>query len=361
MNRKRTAFVGLVVAALAVVIFLATRPAPQPTSGTAVTAVSPVAPLRTVKSPPRPASTLAGATTRDPVAEGPTTGVPVFKAKWGSAPDELGRDRPNEGNPMGPMSMAVDAKGRMYVLDEINGRIVRRGADGKVEATISSNLIAPQDMAVAADGSTLVLDRFVDKQVAIYDESGRFRGDIPIEGEGVEDVGQVTGVFADGNDIYVEREHGELVKLGDTSGNLALPRTELPGRPSRDGTLFLNAGITDAQVGRVYVSAIDRSTNNHRFTRELRLRSFVRAIVLLDSDLAGTIYFASEVEVEGGNEVVLLTCLEPLKGTPVGGAVLPVNTLPEETFRDLTVQNEGGVLYAQRTDEGVTYVHYDCE
>ena len=152
-----------------------------------------------------------------------------------------------------------------------------------------------------------------------------------------------------------------LVKLGDTSGNLALPRTELPGRPSRDGTLFLNAGITDAQVGRVYVSAIDRSTNNHRFTRELRLRSFVRAIVLLDSDLAGTIYFASEVEVEGGGEVVLLTCLEPLKGTPVGGAVLPVNTMPEETFRDLTVQNEGGVLYAQRSEEGVTYVHYDCE
>lgn len=360
MNRKRTVALGLVLFALIVGVFLATRPAPTQGPTTAVTAVSPAAPLRAAR-PPRPASSTAGSTTRDPASEAQSSGQPMFRAKWGSAPDELGRDRPNEGNPMGPMSVAVDAKGRVYVLDEINGRIVRRGPDGKVEQTIRSDLIAAQDMTVTADGSTVVLDRFVDKQVAIYDEHGNLRGDIPIEGEGVEDVGLVTGVFSDGNDIYVEREHGPLVKLGDTSGVRSEPRTEIPGRPSRDGTLFLNAGITDAQAGRVYVSAIDRATDEHRFTRELRLRSFVRAIVLLDSDLYGTIYFAAEVEVPNGPEVLLLTCLEPLKGTPIGGAVLPVNTMPEETFRDLTVQAEGGVLYAQRTEEGVTYVRYDCE
>jgi hypothetical protein len=361
VNRKRTATVGLVLAALIVALFLATR-APSPGGAPdAVTAVSPAAPLRTSRPKARPASSAAGTTTRDPASEGPTAGQPLFEAKWGSGLADLGHERPSEGNPMGPMSMAVDGKGRVYVLDEVNGRIVRRGADGKPETTFPTNLMAPQDMTVAADGSTVVLDRFVDKQVVVYDESGKLRADIPIEGDGVADVGLVTGVFTDGPDVYVEREHGPLVKIGDTSGMLAEPRTEIPGRPSRDGQLFLNAGITEAPVGRVYVSAIDRATNEHRFTRELRLRSFVRAIVLLDSDLAGTLYFAAEVEVEGGAEVVLLSCLEPLKGTPVGGAVLPVNTVPEETFRDLVVQNEGGVLYAQRTDQGVTYVHYDCE
>ena len=361
MNRKRTVVVGLLLAALIVALFVATRgPSPGGASG-AVTAVSPAAPLRPGRTKPRPSPSAAGTTGRDPASEGPSTGQPLFMAKWGSGPDELGRERPSEGNPMGPMSLAVDGKGRVYVLDEVNGRIVRRGADGKPEAVIPSNLIAPQDMAVAADGSTVVLDRFVDKQVVIYDESGKLRADIPIEGEGIDDVGLVTGVFTDGSDVYVEREHGPLVKVGDTSGQLAEPRTEIPGRPSRDGQLFLNAGITEAQTGRVYVSAIDRATNDHRFTRELRLKSFVHAIVLLDSDMAGTIYFAAAVEVEGGQEVVLLSCLEPLKGTPVGGAVLPVNTMPEETFRDIVVQNEGGVLYAQRTEQGVTYVHYDCE
>ncbi len=363
MNRKRTVVVGLLLAALIVALFFATRAPSQGGASGAVTAVSPAAPLRPGRpGKPRAASSAAGTTgTRDLAAEGPSSGQTLFEAKWGSGPAELGRERPSEGNPMGPMSVAVDGKGRVYVLDEVNGRIVRRGADGKPETTFPVGAMAPQDMTVAADGSTVVLDRFVDKQVVIYDESGKLRADIPIEGEGIDDVGLVTGVFTDGPDIYVEREHSSLVKVGDTSGLMAEPRAEIPGRPSRDGQLFLNAGITEAPVGRVYVSAIDRATNAHRFTRELRLRSFVRAIVLLDSDLAGTIYFAAEVEVEGGGEVILLSCLEPLKGTPVGGAVLPVNTMPEETFRDLVVQNEGGVLYAQRTEQGVTYVHYDCE
>ena len=360
MNRQRIVVVALLVAAVALVLWISRSPEKQG-SGATATAVSPAAPLGS-RGKPRPAgtSTRAGST-RDPASEGPSAGQTLFTAKWGSGPGDLGRERPEEGNPMGPMSLSVDAKGRVYVLDEINGRIVRRGADGKPDTTFRTDLIAAQDMAVADDGSAVVLDRFVDKQVVIYDESGKVRADIPIVGEGVDDVGLVTGVFTDGNDIYVEREHGPLVKIGDTSGQLAEPRAEIPGRPSRDGLLFLNAGITEAQAGRVYVSAIDRATNQHRFTRELRLRSFVQNIVLLDSDLAGTIYFAAIVAPEGGDEVVLLTCLEPLKGTPVGGAVLPVNTMPEETFRDIVVQNEGGVMYALRSEQEVTYVHYDCE
>ncbi len=62
-----------------------------------------------------------------------------------------------------------------------------------------------------------------------------------------------------------------------------------------------------------------------------------------------------------GDEVVFLTCLEPLKGLPVGTAVMPANTLPEETFRDLVVLDEGGVIYSLRSETGVTYTRYNCE
>jgi hypothetical protein len=96
-------------------------------------------------------------------------------------------------------------------------------------------------------------------------------------------------------------------------------------------------------------------------TRELRLQAFVRAILLLDTDRAGTIYLATLVEQPDSSEVVLLNCLEPLKGVVVGSAVLPPNTLPEETFRDFTVLDEGGVIYALRTEQGVSYLKYDCE
>ena len=207
----------------------------------------------------------------------------------------------------------------------------------KPEVAIPIEAQAAQDVAVAEDGSAAVLDRFSSKSVTLYDEKGSKVGEIPLKGEELEETGLVTGVFVDGNDVYVEKEHGPLYKVGDKSGAPADEQTEIPGRPSRDGLSFLKAGVIEPALGRVYVASVERATMQHRFTRELRLDAPVQAILLLDSDKTGMIYFATQVERAPGDEVVFLTCLEPLKGLPVGTAVLPVNTLPEETFRDLVV------------------------
>jgi len=285
----------------------------------------------------------------------------VFFSPWGgSKPNQLGRDRPVEGNPTAPMSLTLDGKGRVYVLDQVNGRIVRYSADGKPEATSDVKLTSAQDIAVGKDGSIAVIDRLTSKAIALYDEGGAIRGQLPLEGEGVPETGLVSGVFIDGNDVYVEREHGPLVKIGDTTGKPAEPRIEIPGRPSRDGLSYLTAGIIDAPAGRAYVASTERSTGEHRFTRELRLKAPIHAIVLLDTDKSGTIYIAAEVEDAPDSAVVLLSCLEPLKGVPVGSAVMPANTMPEETFRDLAVLDDGGVIYALRSENGVTYQRYDC-
>lgn len=293
---------------------------------------------------------------------GSTNGDLVFSAPWGGQSlDQLGRSRPSEANPEGPMSMTVDGKGRVYVLDQVNNRIVRRGIDGKPEAAIPIQALAAQDLAVGGDGSTAVLDRLANKSVALYDASGALKGELPLAGDGVEETGLLTGVFVDGNDVYVEREHGPLVKIGDTSGQPAEPRTEIPGRPSRDGLSFLKAGLIEPGAGRAYVASIDRATMLHRFTRELRVEAPIRGIVLLDTDKAGEIYFAMQVSRGPDDDVVFLTCLEPLKGLPIGTAVLPANTMPEETFRDLAVLDEGGVVYALRSESGVSYQRFDCE
>lgn len=258
------------------------------------------------------------------------------------------------------MSLAHDAKGRVYVLDQVNGRIVRHGVDGKAEATSDLRLRSPQDIAVAADGSMAVLDRLGDKAIAFYDEGGALRGQLSLEGEGVEETGLLTGVFIDGKDVYVEREHGSLVNIGTTSGIPAEPRKEIPGRPTRDGSGYLNAGITDGAAGRLWVSMIDRASGEHRFTRELRLKAEVRSIRLLDTDKSGIIYLATEMHQDPAEEWILLQCLDPLKGVPIGGALLPANTMPEETFRDMSVNDEGGVTLAHQSEKGVTYQVYEC-
>jgi hypothetical protein len=258
------------------------------------------------------------------------------------------------------MSLAHDAQGRVFVLDQVNNRLVRRGRDGSVEGTSDVKLTAPQDVAVGADGSIAVMDRVVDKKIALYDPSGAIRAELPLPGEGIPEPGLVTGVFIDGNDVYAEREHGPLVKLGDVNGVPADQRVEIPGRPSRDGQSYLKAGITDPAAGRAYVTAIDRKTNEHRFTREERYKAEIHSIVLLDADKSGTIYFAVALHEEPASDWVELRCLEPMKGQTIGTAILPPNTMPEETFRDLTVLDDGGVIYAIRSEDGVTYRRYDC-
>lgn len=285
-----------------------------------------------------------------------------FSAAWGSGRmDQLGHTRPSEANPEAPMSLTVDGRGRMYVLDQVNGRVLRVGSDGKPETVIPlKQQEAAQDVAIGKDGSVAVLDRYFSKSIVMYDEKGNALGEIPLEGEGLEETGLVTGLFVDGNDVYVEKEHGPLQRIGTTDGKPATDRGEIPGRPSRDGQSFINAGVIDVAAGRMYVSAIDRPTMQHRFTRELRQGSPIRGILMLDTDKLGTIYLATQLD-QNGTEVLILTCLEPLKGFPMGSVQLPVNTMPEETFRDFAVLDEGGVIYSLRTEQGVSYQRYDCQ
>ena len=306
-----------------------------------------------------PAATGSAASGDAPDAGG--DGRVVFFSPWGgSHKDQLGRERPEEGNPMGPMSLTVGPGGKIYILDQINGRVVRRNADGSLEGTSEMKLTGAQDIAVGKDGSMAVLDRVVDKAIALYDANGNLRAQLPIEGEGLEEPGHITGVFIDGSDVFVEREHGTLLKIGDVNGTPAEPRSEAPGRPTRDGLSWISAGITDALVGRAYVSSIDRKSGEHRFTRQIKFKSEIQSILLLDTDKNGTIYFAVELHEDPAADYAMLQCLEPQKGALIGSATLPVNTMPEETFRDLTVLDDGGVLYAVRSNDGVTYRRFDC-
>ncbi|MGC4121466.1 MAG: hypothetical protein QM765_44200 [Myxococcales bacterium] len=286
----------------------------------------------------------------------------VILAGWGTGPGEVARNIPKEGNPEAPMSLTIGPDGTSYVLDQVNGRIVRFGPDGKPLEPIPVTQQAPQDLAVAKDGSTVVLDRLRDKTVAVL-KDGKLVGDLPVEGKGIEEGGGVTGVFVDGEDVYVEREHGSLVKVGDTSGKADPERTEVPGRPSRDGKSYVMAGLIDAAAGREFVNSVDRATMERRFTRELRLGMPVLAIVLLDTDASGTIYLGSLVAGDpatGGGAFVRVACLSGADGVPIGSVDLPANSGPEETFRELVVLDEGGVVYAQRSESGVAYVRYDC-
>jgi hypothetical protein len=310
---------------------------------------------------PTPAGTAPGPTV-------PSKPREVFaELGWGSGASQLGRERPQEGNPEAPMSLAATSAGEAVVLDQVNGRLVRLGPDGQVRGSLPLTQQTPQDVTVAPDGTVLVLDRLKDQSVALIDPTtGELKGDLPVTGPSLPEPGGITGTFVDGDSVYVEREHGALVRIGDLSGKADPTQPEIPGRPTRDGRAYLLARIIDAPAGRLFVNVIDRDSGQRRYTREYRLAFPLMAITLLDSDRTGLLYLAVAGTLPTGTPGtapepgVRLFCLDPLDGKVLGQTDLPLNTLPEETFRDFTVLDEGGVLFQLRTEAGVTLRRAHC-
>ena len=278
----------------------------------------------------------------------------LIVASYGSRPGELGRDRPEEGNPQGPSSLAFAGRD-LIVLDQVNERGVRYDANGKVIGVFDAPSTA-QEIAVAPDGKMALMDRLGHKVVTLTDPSGKKIGELPLKGE----TGLYTGVFFDGNDVYAEKEHGALVKLGSTDGAEADEHaTTLQGRPSRDGTLLLGASLASSATGKIAVNAYDRKTNALRFARVIRVAPPAETILLLDTDARGVIYVGVRNGDPDANEATI-ACLQPSDGKAIGRVTVPLSTVPEETFRDLTVSNEGVIAYAVHGEEGVTYRTTRC-
>ncbi|WP_394824383.1 hypothetical protein [Pendulispora albinea] len=294
----------------------------------------------------------AGSFIRDPRA--------IFTATWGSGLGQLGRSRPQEGNPEGPKSFAVTDDGYI-VLDQVNERLVRYDAKGKPIGTIPVSETS-DDIAAGKD-SMAVLDRLVQKKVTTYDASGRKTGEYALDGaKGIKEPGTTSGVFMDGKKVYVEREHGGLVMLGGAGGQPSADGTELSGRPSKDGALLLSAGVLSARAGVVYVNVFDRAKNGLRFTQKVALGPELKALLLLDSDARGTIYVGAWMTVAGEQppDSIRVFCISSADGRTLGQTSLPTNDTPEESFRDLAVGADGSIVYAWRSEQGVQYLRATC-
>jgi hypothetical protein len=172
---------------------------------------------------------------------------------WGSGPGKFGRKRAAESSPEGPMALSVAPDGSVVIIDQINRRIerFRDGHSGVSTTPIGGDTV--QDLALGPEGRMVLLDRFVDRGVQVYGPDGKLLNDVPLSGK--TELGSLTGVFADEQGIYVEREHGMVQRLADANGNRTSGDRELPGRPSRDGQLVIAAAMLERQSGQLLVRA----------------------------------------------------------------------------------------------------------
>lgn len=367
MTRRRKLAVAVGIGALVLLGWLEMAP----TMGTSVASndgggLSPLAAPLPSQSPVA-AIAVGGLDGGGPPAAALPAGAEVIaRFGWGSGDEALGREHQPEGNPEGPMSLTVGADGSIFVLDQVNQRLVRLDAKGKRLSSTPLPLQAAQDVVVTKDGTALVMDRLVDKAVAVIGPDGKPKGELPLEGKGLTEGGASTGLFNDGDDVLVEREHGDLVRIGKSDGTKDAERGEVPGRPSKDGASYLTAVIVDPARGLFSLTAIAKASLEHRFTRQVSFGQAILALVMLDSDAAGLSYVGAHAELPGSTPEaprlgIVVLCLDGRDGATLGRTSFPANAVADESFRELSVGSDGSILFLRRTTEGAQLERHRCQ
>jgi hypothetical protein len=200
--------------------------------------------------------------------------------------------------------------------------------------------------------------------VQTYGADGKLVDTLSLGGKGVTDNGGVTGLFADDDGIYVERDHDTVVRIADASGRADPARPEMLGRPSRDGRLLLAASIADGALGEILVRAVDRQSGMPAWEQPVRLGAPIVHILALDSDRRGMIYLAVDVGHESPTPPYQLVderlVLVRLGGGGAPRGILEVPPLPaaDETFRPVTVDDDGTVFVMYGGDKGLSVTRY---
>jgi hypothetical protein len=295
---------------------------------------------------------------------GSSSGRVVVQGSWGSGPGQFGRRPAEESNPEAPMSLFVDDRGNLSILDQVNRRVQRFDRSGVPLPSIPIPTETAQDLL--QDGERLlVLDRLgPEPGVQALDLEGNELFKLPVVGGSLREGGAITGLFSDTEGLYVENGHDDLVRVADAESNATDLQQTVPGRPSRDGRLYLKAGIIDEETGRVYLQAHDRQ-RELAWETPLSLGRPLLHLLLLDSDKQGQVYLGAEVGHEDPatyeiQELATLVVRLDNEGHLAGVLTLPPSTSdPAETFRPLAVDDEGRIYHLVPGESGLTVTVYE--
>ena len=345
----------LLVGCAALVLWL-TRAGPEdPIDDAEPQARRPAPPARA-----RPVAPPAATDQPGPAGPARATGSTVLRASWGSGPSQVGRRVANESNPEAPMGLALDSQGRLLLLDQVNRRVLRYDTHGRALSPLTIGSDTAQDLALGPNGELAVLDRIgPEPGVQRLDSSGRTLGQLSVVGGRVTEGGSITGLFHGPGGLYVETDNDDLVLVADKQGRQSNLERTLPGRPTRDGRLFIKAGIASKAAGRAYVQAHLRD-GKLAWETPVNLARPLLQILMLDSDTAGNVYLGAEVgrqdpATQQMTDLATVVLRLDRNGQPSGWLLLPPTTTdPAETYRPLAVSPDGRIYQLVAGPAGLT-------
>ena len=285
----------------------------------------------------------------------------VASAAWGNGPSNLGRTLPREANPEGPKSFAVDAEGRVSVLDAVHQRILVL-QHGNVVARVPLPTGSFEDIEMLPDGGYALLDRLGQKAVVFLDTQGRMGAKVPLLGRGVTEAGGVGALLVRGDGTWVKAsEPGartpKLVRIADAKGRPDPERPIMDGWPLADGSGVMQ---TTWEHPSTVVVAVRRQGTPAAWQRSrIAFPAEISHFDASPSDPPGHIFVVATLLRKaspgkaGHEETDMLVVLGP-DGAEVGRVSLPSRKGPYENFRAIR-SGPGGALYHMSWDDtGVT-------
>jgi hypothetical protein len=170
----------------------------------------------------------------------------VLQIPWGKGGATLARLDAQEGASEGPMSFAVDSSGELYVLDQVEKRIVRFDARGQLQSEIALPAPTFQELDVTEDGRFVVLDRLARASLLVLASDGQTIREVGAVGEGIPEGGGITAMLAERDGIWLEFGHTNCVRLLDSKLEPTV-RTVVRGRPYNASSRLL--GVVERQGG----------------------------------------------------------------------------------------------------------------
>ncbi len=286
----------------------------------------------------------------------------VLLLPWGSNAHEAGRLDGDESASEGPMSFAVTKAGEIYVLDQVNLRVLVFRRDGTQRRDIPIPASSYQDIEVTEGGLILLLDRLAHPSILVIDDSGRIVSENEVLGDGIPEGGGITAMFARRDGVWLEYAHSYVVRVLDHELRSS-KRYAQPGRIYEQGVANASAAL-DRSRGVASIWLSDPSGEITKTSAEISLGHPIARIVAIDSDATGHLHLFLHV-VEPDAMDPRKVALEKVVGIRYDqrlvqtGKLTSPHTITEwEQFCEFRVTDAGAVYQMAFDSEGVRFYRW---
>jgi len=158
----------------------------------------------------------------------------ILELPWGDSGAAAGRRDGNESSPEGPMSFAIGPDGEIYLLDQVNHRVLAFDRERQLDLEMTLPADTFQDIEIAKDGALLVVDRLVRSSILVLDEAGATVGEYGVLGDAIPEGGGISATFVHEDGVWLEWAHTYAAHVLDEQLQPCNQTTEV-GRILRGG------------------------------------------------------------------------------------------------------------------------------